>query len=274
MSSKSFLSISQFAERTGLSIKALRLYDKSGLLPPRAVDPINGYRRYSSSQIGAGRLIMLLRAVDMGLNEIAELLQANQQDGKAAVKHLARHLRNLDSVHESRRIVCRHIESILSKEVPAMFTIQTRTVPAYQGMSILRRLHGHETDAFVEEAKAAFRQHLAGAEPKSPFTLIFHGRVDEENDGPIEAFLGCPAETQPTELIGIRTEPAHDEAFTRITKAQWAFPSILAAYDAVACSPEATARSGSSLSCREVYLVEPDSINDDDEICDIAFPLA
>ena len=70
-----------------------------------------------------------------------------------------------------------------------------------------------------------------------------------------------------------RTEFAHDEAFTTITKAQWDYSAILAAYDAVACSPEATARPGCRLSCREVYLAEPATIGDNDLICDIAFPL-
>jgi hypothetical protein len=56
-------------------------------------------------------------------------------------------------------------------------------------------------------------------------------------------------------------------------KAQWDFPAILAAYDAVAGSPEVAARPRSPLSCREVYLAEPDAIGDDDLICDIAFPL-
>lgn len=32
------LTISQFAARSGLSVKALRLYDLSGLLPPRRTD--------------------------------------------------------------------------------------------------------------------------------------------------------------------------------------------------------------------------------------------
>ena len=77
----------------------------------------------------------------------------------------------------------------------------------------------------------------------------------------------------PTDLIGIRTEPAHDEAYTSITKAEWAYPAILAAYDAVGCSSEAEARPGSALSCREVYLVDPDTIGDDELVCDIAFPL-
>jgi hypothetical protein len=140
-------------------------------------------------------------------------------------------------------------------------------------MSIQRRLLASETDAFAREAKNLFAEHLGGAPPAGPFCLIFHGVVDHESDGPLEATLACGDDVQPTDLIGIRTEAAHDEAFTTITKAQWEYPAILAAYDAVACSPEVTARPGSRLSCREVYLAEPDALGDDELICDIAFPL-
>lgn len=154
-----------------------------------------------------------------------------------------------------------------------MYPIQTRHVPAQRVMSMQRRLRAPETDGFVTEAKAAFARHLDGTPPTGPFTLIFHGIVDQESDGPLEAILGCPDDVQASDLIGIRTEPAHDEAFTTITKAQWDFPAILAAYDAVACSPEAAARPGSRLSCREVYVAEPDDIGPGDLICDIAFPL-
>ncbi len=155
-----------------------------------------------------------------------------------------------------------------------MFTIRTRHVPASRVMSIQRRLHGSETDAFVRESKAAFTHHLKGAARTGPFMLIFHGIVSDENDGPLEAVLGCPEDVQPTDLIGIRTEPAHDEAYTTITKRQWDYPAILAAYDAVACSPEARSRPGSRLSCREVYVAEPEDMELDDLVCDVAFPLA
>ena len=154
-----------------------------------------------------------------------------------------------------------------------MFPIQTRHVPAQRVMSIQRRLRVPETDAFAKEAKAAFTSHLHGAPPSGPFTLIFHGIVDHESDGPLEAVLPCPEAVQATEAVGIRTEPAHDEAFTSITKAQWDYPAILAAYDAVACSPEAAARPGSRLSCREVYRADPQAIGPDELICDIAYPL-
>ncbi len=154
-----------------------------------------------------------------------------------------------------------------------MFPIATRHVPAQRVMSIYHRLHASETDSFVSEAKVAFAARLGDTPPTGPFTLIFHGVVSDDSDGPIEAAIGCPDTVTATDVIGIHADAAHDEAYTTITKAQWAYPAILAAYDAVACSLEVTSRPCSRMSCREVYLAEPDAISDDDPICDIAYPL-
>jgi hypothetical protein len=191
-----------------------------------------------------------------------------------AVDRLDALLSELDRRHANRKLLIRHIQATLREGGDPMFRIQTRHVPAHRVMSIQRRLRAPQTDSFVREAKAAFTQHLDGAGPAGPFMLIFHGVVDEESDGPIEAVLCCPHGVQPTDVIGIRTEPEHDEAYTTITKAQWAYPAILAAYDAVACSSEVTTRPGSRLSCREVYLTEPDAAGQDEAVCDVAFPLA
>lgn|SRR5487761_233303 len=270
---RQLLTIGEFAQQTRLTAKALRLYDEMGLLRPAEVDPANGHRRYEAGQVRAARLIGMLRGADMSLAEIGLLLADLGRDRDLAVTRLDRHLVGLEARHTSRRFLIRHIHAILREEDPPMFPIQTRRVPAQRVMSIQRRLRASETAAFVEEVKAAFAGHLAGAPPTGPFILIFHGIVDYESDGPLEAILGCPDEVQATDVIGIRTEPAHHEAFTTITKAQWDYPAILAAYDAVACSPEAVARPGSRLSCREVYLTEPDALGQDDLICDIAFPL-
>jgi DNA-binding transcriptional MerR regulator len=267
------LAIGEFARQTQLTAKALRIYDEIGLLRPTDVDPASGRRRYEVRQIRPARLIAMLRGADLSLAEIGLLLAELDQDRELAVARLDQHLNALEKRHASRRSLGRHVRALLREEDAAMFPVQTRHVPAQRVMSIQRRLRAPETDAFVREAKAAFAAQLGGAPPAGPFTLIFHGVVDNESDGPVEAVLPCPAGTQATDLVGIRTEPAHDEAFTTITKAQWDYPAILAAYDAVACSPQAAARPGSALSCREVYLAEPDAIGEADLICDVAFPL-
>jgi len=268
------MTIGEFARATHLTIKALRVYERHGLLPPAAIDPATGYRRYGSEQVRSARLIGLLRGADVGVAEIGRLLHDLDTDPELAGRRLDLHLRALEAQHSSRRLLVRHVHELLRHQEHTMFTVHIRHIPAARVMSIQRRLHGHETDAFVTEAKAAFAAHLAGRVPSGPFTLVFHGIVDDESDGPLEAILGCPDDVPASDAIGIRTEPAHDEAFTTITKAQWDYPAILAAYDAVACSPEAQSRSGSRLSCREVYVAEPDAIGPDDLVCDIAFPLA
>lgn len=268
------LTIGEFARQCRLSTKALRLYDRMDLLCPASIDPANGYRYYRLEQLDTARLIGLLRGADMGLDDIAALLATADANRASSIDQLNRYLDDLEAHHSSRRVIIRHVQSILRREEHTMFPIHTRHVEAQRVMSIQRRLRAPETDAFVAEAKAAFATHLNGAEPVGPFIVVFHGVVDHESDGPIEALQGCPDSTQPTELIGVRTEPAHDVAYTTITKAQWAFPAILAAYDAVACSTEVKARPGSRLSCREVYLAEPDTLDETDLICDIAFPLS
>jgi DNA-binding transcriptional MerR regulator len=272
-SARQLLTIGEFARQTRLTAKALRLYDEIGLLRPADVDPSSGHRRYGAGQVRPARLIGMLRGADLSLAAIGLLLADLDKDRELATARLDRHLIELEARHTSRRFLIRHIHAMLREEDKPMFPIHTRHVPAQRVMSIQRRLRAPETETFVQEAKAAFAGHLDGALPTGPFTLIFHGIVDHESDGPLEAILGCPGHVQAADLIGIRTEPAHDEAFTTITKAQWDFPAILAAYDAVACSPEATARPRSQLSCREVYLAEPETIKDDELICDIAFPL-
>ena len=267
------LTIGEFSDKTRLTAKALRIYDEIGLLKPAEVDPSSGRRRYGTGQVHRGRFIGMLRAADMSLSEINSLLLESEEDSALAASRIDKYLVELETRHGSRRLLIGHIRAILRGEGHPMFPIRTRHVSAQRVMSMQRRVRAAETDTFVAEAKAAFAAHLGGAKPDGPFTLIFHSVVDNENDGLVEAILGCSGALQATDLVGIRTEPVHDEAFTTITKAQWDYPAILAAYDAVACSPEASARPRSRLSCREVYVAEPDQIGDDDLICDVAFPL-
>jgi DNA-binding transcriptional MerR regulator len=267
------LSIGEFAARTRLTPKALRIYDRSGLLRPVCTDQWNGYRRYAPEQIPIGRLVGLLRGADLSLAAVQSVIAALPAGTESACGRLEALFDQMERDHHGRRLVIRHVQSVLRKEISPMFEVKTRHVPARRLMSIQRRQCGDQTAAFVAEAKAEFSAHLGGVGPTGPFTLIFHGPVNDQADGPIEAAIGVPPEVGPTDLIGIRTEPAHTEAYTTITKRQWDYPAILAAYDAVGCSPQAAARPGSPLSCREVYLAEPESVGDDELICDVAFPL-
>lgn len=77
-----FMAIGQFAARTGLSAKALRLYHELGLVVPARVDPSSGYRLYAENQVEQARLVGYLRRADMPLALIASALTMDGARGR------------------------------------------------------------------------------------------------------------------------------------------------------------------------------------------------
>ncbi|WP_433271246.1 MerR family transcriptional regulator [Micromonospora vinacea] len=61
------MTIGAFARAARLTPKALRLYDRGGLLVPAAVDPESGYRLYDPAQLPVARLVAQLRRLGMPL---------------------------------------------------------------------------------------------------------------------------------------------------------------------------------------------------------------
>jgi PPM family protein phosphatase len=70
------LTIGEFSRAVRLSPRALRLYDKLGLLPPEVVDGETGYRYYHPDQLERGRLIAWLRRLGMPLDLIRTVCDA------------------------------------------------------------------------------------------------------------------------------------------------------------------------------------------------------
>lgn len=68
------VSIGEFARRSRLSPKALRLYDELGLLPPASIDPDSGYRWYEIGQLERARLVASMRHIGMPLAQIKVVL--------------------------------------------------------------------------------------------------------------------------------------------------------------------------------------------------------
>ena len=90
--SETLLSIGRFARLTGLTAKALRHYDRIGLLHPAEVDAA-GYRRYATAQLETARRIALLREVDVPIEDVRRCLV----DEQVLDAVLARQRRRLDA---------------------------------------------------------------------------------------------------------------------------------------------------------------------------------
>jgi DNA-binding transcriptional MerR regulator len=73
------LTIGAFASRSGLSVSALRFYDRAGVLIPSNVDPASGYRIYEVHQLETATLIRDLRRLEMPLATIQTFLAADPE---------------------------------------------------------------------------------------------------------------------------------------------------------------------------------------------------
>lgn len=72
---ESYFSIGELSKYQNISKQTLIYYDKIGLFRPAYVDPENGYRYYSSSQIDSLDTILIMKKIGFSLSEIKEHMQ-------------------------------------------------------------------------------------------------------------------------------------------------------------------------------------------------------
>jgi DNA-binding transcriptional MerR regulator len=267
------MTIGAFARSSRLSVKALRLYESHGILRPESVDELNGYRRYRQSQLLDARLVRMLRRLDMPLADVARVLAEPRAVRASQVERYW--AAQLERVRAQDRLASL-LQEVLSggKERYPMYTINTRDVAEQTVLTEQRNVTVAELTSWIAEAGG--RQHAALAAhggPIGPAIIIYHGDVNEDSDGPVEVCSPVSAEVATSLAVPYRQEPAHREAFTRITKAQVRYPDILSAYDAV---ESWAAEHGEQVTGapREVYFADFMDAADGDEVCDVAYPIA
>lgn len=113
------ISIGRLARRAGLTTKALRHYDRVGLLTPAVVDEGTGYRFYGPDQVGQARLVKLLRSVDVPLEQVRECLAAGSEaENEQRVRDvLAAHRRRLQARLDRTRGDLHRIDHLLQDGV-------------------------------------------------------------------------------------------------------------------------------------------------------------
>ncbi len=117
------LSIGEFARASGLTAKALRLYDELDLLRPAAVDASNGYRYYDPEQVGQARLVARLRSAGMPLPRIAAVIGAPTPE--AAAGEVLSYWRRVEADRASARGVIASLVAFLTGQDTTMASSAT-----------------------------------------------------------------------------------------------------------------------------------------------------
>ncbi|MFG2120691.1 MerR family transcriptional regulator [Streptomyces sp. NPDC048710] len=276
------LTIGAFAARARLSAKALRLYDRLGLLAPAHVDEVSGYRYYRADQVERARLVALLRQLDMPLARIAEVVGTQ---GTAAADLLAAYWADVETRVAGQRTLAEYLRGRLSgrsSEMYEKFVVETVDVPAQVVITETRHTLADELPAWIGASLDRLLQAAreCGGVAGEPF-VVYHSEVSMESDGPAESCVPVADEAAARAWVEahgragatrVRVEPAARLAYTRIAKAQVAHPQILAAFGAV---EQWLAGEGLEMAgpCREVYFADWDTAGPGDPVCDVAFPV-
>jgi DNA-binding transcriptional MerR regulator len=216
------VSIGEFARRSRLSVKALRLYGEHGVLLPARVDASTGYRYYDEAQLDDARLIVMLRQLDMPLAEIKEVLALPHNE---AAQLIGAHWLSADALHNDRRGLALYLINELNGKRSDMYEVKTREMPERSVLCLKRTVDEAGAWALGKEFIAITRERalpkMSGIEGAS--FLIFWGEVSADSDGPVEWCRPVPTSEAATlasqypEFV-LRNEPAHTEAFVAMDK--------------------------------------------------------
>jgi DNA-binding transcriptional MerR regulator len=153
------MSISEFARHSRLSLRALRLYDEMGLLPPDQVDAVTGYRSYGAGQVETARLIAALRQLKVPLAEIRAVLALKPE---RAAERIAGYWSGVESEHLVRRQLASSVIERLHGKRSVMYEVETREIPRRSLLCLKRNVEGQDGAwAFGKEFVGLLRERAA-----------------------------------------------------------------------------------------------------------------
>jgi DNA-binding transcriptional MerR regulator len=280
------MSIGEFARRSRLSPKALRLYDGLGLLSPARVDEFSGYRYYEDAQLEQSRLIATLRQVGVPLTTVKELLALDPAE-------MAKQVTALWQEAETRHTGRRHLVSALVDRITGrntvMYEVETREMPRRSLLCLKRNIDEGGEWAFGKEFIGIIRDkglpRIEGRE--GAFFCIWWGEVTADSDGPLEWCKPVP-DDQAEELashfpeLTLRVEPAHREAYVNLgrgdqidqSKWQLADEALRSWADARGIDDEQLSLKPGDLGVRLTYLHSLPITEKSAPDCDFAVPFA
>ena len=281
------MSIGEFARRSRLSPKALRLYDGLDLLPPARVDELSGYRYYESGQLETAELIVTLRHIGVPLATVKEWLEL---DPAQLAGRVTTFWREAEGHHAARQQLVSVLVDRLTGRKTAMYEVATRQIPRRSLLCLKRNVDVTGLWAFGKEFIGILRDQqlprLAGQREGAVF-CIYWGEAFADSDGPVEWCKPVPdaeAEALAAQVpeLTLRVEPAHREAYVGLGSAgqfdgaQWqlANESLRAWADEQGIDDEQLSLKPEDLGVRITYLASGPASESSGPDCDFAVPFA
>jgi len=262
--------IGRFSEMSRLSVKALRLYDENGLLPPAHIDPSSGYRYYELGQANRAEAVRILRSVDMPLDEIRIVLETD--DPELAHKQLVLHRERLAKRLADQERMLAYLEALIQREERIMpYDVQIteatpQLVAATKIHTNLRRIGADIGAGFGTLMQALGGE---GVSASGPPLIVYHDVIDEETDGDIEICVPIVGTISDNPAVNERELEGGTMA---TTVHHGPYEEIAAAYHTVAgwISEHGHEVAGPP---REIYLNDPQIVAPEELLTRVEFPI-
>jgi DNA-binding transcriptional MerR regulator len=252
------LTIGDFSRVTFLSVKTLRHYHRVGLLEPADVDPVTGYRRYTSVQIPIAQVIRRFRDLDMPLDDIRSVLRAPDQTTRSQL--IAAHLARLEeTLAETQRAVVSLRELL---EHPSLSpVIEHRWIPATHTAAITSIVEIGDLPAWYQGAMGEIRGTLSaqGIVASGPPGGIYANELFTEERGDATLFFPVTGEVRPVGRVGPTWVPGAELA---VIVHNGSHDDVDRSYGALATYVSEHAIAVEGL-IREYYLVGPPDTDDE-----------
>ena len=116
------LTIGQFAALHGINKKTLMWYDEVGLFHPVLVHPDNGYRYYSYYQSSILETILLLRELNVSIDEIRTFMENRSAAGmeqllQEKIEDLDRTMAHLKAVRKTLSYHCQNMQTLQNMDL-------------------------------------------------------------------------------------------------------------------------------------------------------------
>lgn len=120
------MTIGQLAARTGLSVRTLRFYADSGVLPEGGRSD-SGYRLFSEEAVARARLIRALRELGVGLDDVRRVLAAEATVVEVAAAHAQAIDAQIRTLRLQRAVLRAVARSTTDRELELMTDLTTLT---------------------------------------------------------------------------------------------------------------------------------------------------
>jgi effector-binding domain-containing protein len=178
-----------------------------------------------------------MRDMDMPLATIRQVLAA-LETWPAHAETLVREYVSMRErqVEQVRTQVQTFIRIIQQETNPMTLEVNVKKIPAQQVVSLTRQTKVDKIDETIIQAVSALQTFLQKqkANAKDASFGIFHGVINEQEDGPIEICIPVDGNLNADGDVAVKQLAGGDAACVMTVGAQTDFPTILGAYDAAA----------------------------------------